>query len=743
MRILTDHFRPLASLVVGIVLMLAAPTTVVAQVAAPPKIVGVKVGLGDRYKTGLWTPVEITVQGGADNLTGRLSVIVPDGDGVPGQVSKPCQILAGQQAVVRFITRFGRTDDSLTAELSVNDRVVASHTFDTAIAADAEHFLSAIESQKLIVTIGKTSVGVEEAGRLSGLESEYRPVAAREADVECLPVHWLGYEGVDAVILSTSTPELYSKLAANNARLQALDQWVRMGGRLVLCVGSQADQVLAADAPLRQFAPGRLKQVFSLKQTAAIESYCGSRSPISDSGNGKLTIRVPWLTDVDGVVEAADGPLPMVVRTARGFGQVIFVAVDLDQDPFRKWRDRPTFVARLLDLPTAGVETSKDDAALMHLGYRDLSGQLRSALDRFEGVRLVPFWLVAGLIVAYIILIGPGDYFFLRKVVRHMEWTWLTFPAIVVLVCVAAYFLAYHLKGNQFRVNQIDLVDIDAVSGKMRGATWMNVFSPRMESFNFSVEPQRPEGGPASDAKSWTAWLGLPGGALGGMNSRASGPSLWANRFLYSDSLDAMLGVPIQVWSTKSLTARWEGPVPDAPSADLTETDPIVVGSITNPFPFPLKNCILAYRGSAYEVGTIPARGAGRVGPATKRSELKTLLTGQKHVLVEGEKWQNEQTPYDRSSSDLAYILRMMMFYEKAGGLRYTRLWNAYQDFVDLSNLLKTDRAILLAQTPVPANEGHQGAALLRDGRPLAGAQQQHQTIYRIVFPVKKGSPIN
>ena len=40
------------------------------------------------------------------------------------------------------------------------------------------------------------------------------------------------------------------------------------------------------------------------------------------------------------------------------------------------------------------------------------------------------------------------------------------------------------------------------------------------------------------------------------------------------------------------------------------------------------------------------------------------------------------------------------MFYEAAGGRRYTGLGNAYQDFVDLSTLLKADRAILVTQEP-------------------------------------------
>ena len=82
----------------------------------------------------------------------------------------------------------------------------------------------------------------------------------------------------------------------------------------------------------------------------------------------------------------------------------------------------------------------------------------------------MPFWLVAGLIVGYILLIGPGDYFFLRKVVRRMEWTWLTFPLSSWRWCaLGPYVLAYRLKGDQIRVNQIDLVDVDAASGRMRG----------------------------------------------------------------------------------------------------------------------------------------------------------------------------------------------------------------------------------------------------------------------------------
>ena len=79
------------------------------------------------------------------------------------------------------------------------------------------------------------------------------------------------------------------------------------------------------------------------------------------------------------------------------------------------------------------------------------------------------------------------------------------------------------------------------------------------------------------------------------------------------------------------------------------------------------------------------------------------------------------------------------MFYEAAGGRGYTGLTNQYQRFVDLRELLKTGRAILVAQGPDAAADARGGAELRRDGRPLApGPQDRHAVLYRFVLPVKR-----
>ena len=162
-------------------------------------------------------------------------------------------------------------------------RVVASRTFDTASQADADHFLPAIEFQKLIVSVGPTSLGVAEAGKLAGSIRTSSPSPRESATSSgCRP---------SGAAMKASMPSFFrpairrsiAKLAANNARVQALDQWVRMGGRLVLCVGKEGNEMLAEGSPLRQFAPGRFERMASLRQTGAIETYCGSRSSASES----------------------------------------------------------------------------------------------------------------------------------------------------------------------------------------------------------------------------------------------------------------------------------------------------------------------------------------------------------------------------------------------------------------------------------------------------------------------------
>jgi hypothetical protein len=725
------------------------------------------VGFAGYYKAGLWTPLEIRLRGGSRALAGRINVTVADSDGMPCRMTTPegaCQVQPGQETAVTLTVRFGHRSSSLEVEFEVAGHAVATKTFETAAEPDGEQFREALQAQRLLVQLGDQSLGLEEAAALGKVEGRPAAVVARVADAGQLPDRWAGYEGVDTVVLATSRPEAWRNLSADAARVEALDRWVRLGGRLVLSAGSRAGEVFGPGAPLARFAPGRFAGVVPLHQTGALETFARSPSPIPSPAGQPTGLSVARLAAVEGRVEAAESDLPLVIRTPRGFGQVIFLAADLDQPPLAQWSDRKLLAARLLDLPAA--EQPLDDAAPgAAYGYNDLAGQLRSALDQFPGVRRVPFFVVALLALAYLLWIGPGDYFFLRRFARRMEWTWATFPAIIVLFAAGACVAAYWLKGDRLRIRQVDLIDVDT-DGAQRGTSWLGLFSPRLETFELAVRPLPAEGQPAADIVSTTklaleplrpdgqraagadatiGWLGLAGDGLGGMYRRQPGSLASMPRtgpYEIAPALDVIRGVPIPIWSSKSFVARWlaAGPAPGV-EASLVAEDRVPAGRISNKLAFPLEQCILAHDRWAYDLWTLSAGGSVEIGPATRRIDLETLLAGRPSTFDKRYQLLSEAaTPYDPASTEATYVLQAMMFFDAAGGERYTGMANDYQHFVDLSGLLKAGRAILVGHRP--ASGDHPGARLLRAGGAIAaGAAEEHTTVYRFVLAVTEKQP--
>jgi hypothetical protein len=61
-------------------------------------------------------------------------------------------------------------------------------------------------------------------------------------------------------------------------------------------------------------------------------------------------------------------------------------------------------------------------------------------------------------------------------------------------------------------------------------------------------------------------------------------------------------------------------------------------------------------------------------------------------------------------------------------------LVHRYQQFVDLSNLVRGGRAVLVGEASRPT------ARLLRDGRPLAADGDRQWAFYRFVIPVRQGA---
>ncbi len=708
------------------------------QTEAAPKFEAVEVGVAGAYKLGQWTQAVLTLRGGSQPMTGQVWVVVPDGDGVESRfvAQEPCRLQAHEPTQVVVSIRPGRQAMWLRAGFEVEGRLAAQAQFACQSDPDrGSHAFAAPRSATapLYLAIGSEGLPLEQMLRDAGAQQLAAEVA-RVSSPARLPLTWYGYEGFEAIFLCTGHPGLSANWARSEVQIAALEQWISLGGTLVLCVGSQADAVLGAGAPLARLAPGKLQEMVTLQQTGAWETY--ARSSVAMPSGPEL--RVPRLAEVQGVVEAREVDLPLVVRTARGLGQVVFVAADVDRGRLAAWKGRADLIRRLLDLPLGPQEEAALERTILDYGVFDLSGQLRQALDHFPTVRLVPFWLVAVLLAGYLVLIGPVDYYFLRKVVGRMELTWITFPLLVLAVSVGVYALGQWAKGDRVHLSQAELVDVDLASGLTRGTLWADLFSPDAVAYDISAQPALPGAVPIHEPQWITSWLGLPGQGLGGMSSANVGSGLlWDRSYQFTSDLSAMQGVPVGPGGSKGFTVRWCGKAEQWPRIELRDDGQVLAGQIRNALPCELQRAVLVYRQWAYDLGDLRPGQALDLGATSKRSELKTYLTGRRLVPDEGgNKYRQVTDPWDRGGADIPLILRTMMFYEAAGGQRYTGLPNRYQSFVDLSAALQTQRAILVAR--VPAADG--GSRVLGSGQVLAQPGDTRVTLFRFLIPVAQAS---
>ena len=299
---------------------------------------------------------------------------------------------------------------------------------------------------------------------------------------------------------------------------------------------------------------------------------------------------------------------------------MIYVALDLDKPPLAQWLGRNRFLEHLLDRraqPAGHSGLDEGPQQGTRLGFVDLTGQLRGVLDQFDGVQIIPFWLVATLALVYIAALAGLTYWVAVRWLQRPAVAWVILPIAIVLFLAIAYAMAYRAKGTGRKLNQIDLVDVDAEEGHVRGTTWFNVFSAENALLDLRIDPSYPAERTGVEFKSTSvyvpllAWLGLPGGGLGGMNSRAVNLPLFDEPYRIDPLTGTMTGVPLSAWSTKSFVARWESAGGGIESALTESSDGRLRGSIANHLNVPLTDLRAAFRARRQRLG-LPAEETAR-----------------------------------------------------------------------------------------------------------------------------------
>jgi hypothetical protein len=575
------------------------------------------------HKAGFWTPIYVQIRAGSEDIAkGKVVIGSTDTDDVQNTYTvplPPAGIKAEESLTVVTYTKNGSASGEISVTVEADNRTLEERrSFDSLGPTDA-----------LVLTMGSRLGGLRQTSSKVNANAPYQEQmrVAHLDDVRMLPNRWFGYAAVDLMIMTTGNRKFVADLIQDDKnRKEALSEWLHRGGRLVVSCGRNQDMITDLFRRMQIASPLKITGAVDLPRIDGWNAWftvapLKNQAPKNNPEAPTAPIPVAKVErkpgeDVEFLVpKTVDEQSPLLVaRWAHGLGQVTLITFDLDQRAFVEWESQPQFWTRLfretgLRLPQSSGG-DKPNAYVYGRSERpsDLAGELQRHLEEFKDVSVISFGWVALFIVIYIIVVGPLDYFFLKKVVKRLELTWITFPSVVVVVSAVAYFGAYALKGNDLKINKVDLIDVDLTNQQIQGTTWFTLFSPRIQLYTVGVEPAAPlwtaEPGSGKKAASVVlSWMGHPEDRVGSYN-RPRSQSLFRRTYLYEADAVGMTGVPIQVWSTKSFTASWDrlfGSSQPAPKLNRRPDGNGVEGSLTNPLPAVLEDAALILAGGASE----------------------------------------------------------------------------------------------------------------------------------------------
>ena len=471
-------------------------------------------------------------------------------------------------------------------------------------------------SWQWVLNVG-ADVGVEEATVFLARERGEKPMLSLVSLPEQFPDRWYGYEGVDVMIVPTGTESPLEKLS--DSQFSAVLRWLQLGGRMVYSAGRRAGELSREASRFRPFRAGDFEELDEHWKASGLENLARASDRLTNPDGAPLAVFRAVRGNVvcyEGAGGANDRPL--VVQYPYGFGEITYVAMDLELSPLAQWAARPRLLAKLLQTRSDDEDSSpgsEGSGEVTHYGYDDIFGQMRAALDQFSRVTLVRFSWVAALLVLYVALLGPIDFFGLRKL-RRMQWTWVTFPLTVLAFGALAMWLSQVWKGDRLAVNQFDIVDIDQEHEMARGTTCANIYSPQSSRLDVTLSAT-----PACDTAAdrtgiLLSWQGLPGSGMGGMNTTARVDVLSDEYTIWSDGTDppaqqtGIRGLPVRTSSTKGLLCRWWTAVPSLPASQLTVRERgFLRGTIVNPLKVELSQCYVYHENWAYPLSGPVASG--------------------------------------------------------------------------------------------------------------------------------------
>ena len=461
---------------------------------------------GGYARLGSYFPLAIELQGDGPTVTGFLAVSTPGSGGTAVRFPMELPPNTTKRVILPLFASAGNATTIDVKLFTEAGKLVAERSGASLVTLAPESVLvGTLPGQAQSAPIFPERPGNQ-------ANNEVRAVMVR-MDPGLFPDTPVALEGLNALYLHSRRA-----LELKEPQYAALQTWVASGGHVIVAIENSTD-VTATDW-LRRLLPARVSGVVTKPAAGVFQRFLGaepgagpgqaelqygtqpnrrhlrrsnssSENPfaqlIVDSDFERQQVTAVGLTPAaEAVTFLAVDKTPLAVSGRFGRGLVTVLAFNPEQEPFRSWKLRGWFFARLASVPAELLATER----LSLWGGRGIDTVFGSMIETRQ-IRKLPVGVLLLLLLVYLVVIGPFDQWWLKKIHRPML-TWITFPAYVALFSLLIYFIGFKLRSGQSEYSELQVVDVlpHGTSGDaaLRGRTFASIYSPANNTYKLKSE---------------------------------------------------------------------------------------------------------------------------------------------------------------------------------------------------------------------------------------------------------------
>ena len=436
--------------------------------AASPLTLSVQVGYRSIIKLGQWMPVSVDITNAGPNFDGTLAIETGSSfggkGGPPGGIAvyeTPVSLATGATKHFRtYITQ--DMPGTIDVRLQQGGRVVASEQAST---TSASGLLVGVLSDQ------PTTLDALAALHPGGYVPNVTHIQGSDLSDSSLVLRAFDMLAIDDFSTDTLTA----------AQRSAIGDYVINGGSLFLGTGGSWHKTLGglgtALLPMQVTGSAVLGSIAALNGLAGVEVATGTLSGGS-----------AWLSE---------GTQPLLIEKRFGQGMISMATFDWNQEQLAGWTSATAVLRQAFVRATYGIGDSPNGApgVFTKFGFTtslaSKGGQFSQALSNLPALSLPAWWLIGSLVLIYVLLIGPINYFVLRAINRR-ALAWVTVPALALVGSAGAYGAGVATKGTSVQANQVSVIHVAPGWDHAYQEAYTGLLAPTRGDYEVGIASGRP-----------------------------------------------------------------------------------------------------------------------------------------------------------------------------------------------------------------------------------------------------------